>query len=96
MNTETLEVATRRQHAEAILEKLTAAQRSILENLRESKKVAIASLYPQTKVAAITLLDGLKAHNIVAVVNDEYVFTDEGWDVAVANLNALLKAYNRD
>lgn len=97
MAVETVEQVSARLRGEATLAKLTTEQRGLLERLREcSGTVSTNKFYEETKAHAIALLDGLKEHGVVDYVaqGKEYVITAEGWHVAMANLNAVLKDYN--
>ncbi len=97
MANETAKQTEDRLRGEAILAKLTSQQRGILESLREEGgKISTTKFYADTKAEAVALLVGLKAHGVVEYIpdNQEYVITEEGWHVAMAGLNAALKAYN--
>lgn len=90
---ETPEEKERRITAEATLAKLTSKQRNLLENFREQGKVPISILFPETRTQALKELEELRDHGILSLIDDVYEFTEEGFQVAVANLNELLRAY---
>lgn len=90
---ETPEEKERRLAAEAVLAKLTPKQKSLLERFREQGKVPISILYPESRTQALKELEELRDHGILSLIDEVYEFTEPGWDVAVANLNELLRAY---